>query len=1011
MKICNPIILLKSIVSILLVVGLFSCADEEIASNKVNVEEGIMTDLSLSFTSATPTVQSRGALEIQQEYKVYNLYVFVFNKTTGAKEYGHLFELNATNDADKLLDVYEKTNISDATTSGKVNMKIPSGEKRIYAVANVPSGDSHATLKDNLDAVQSIDDLQNNVVISQKIITRPNDKLVMSGWLQNDTQKEEDPAGYCVIDRNRTNNLSTIKLVRVDARVTFNVTLDDSVEPTAERGEVITERKFTPLKYAVKSVPDKAYLYGKDDNEFVEDVEYFSTNEANFEVIENNVSSFTFYMMENRQAATGLSVYEEREKQKKNSDGSNGDYTHAPSTATYIEVTGYYFEKYKVDGVEKERHADVKYTIHLGYVGGDANDFRCKRNYAYTYNVYVQSVNKIRLEVTSYDNGKGTTDEAQPGAEGAIIESDKYFQFDSHYDHILVTFNKENIKGKYGFRVKTPFDEGYYYVSSESVPGALPLSEAKDYKWVKFMQHEKTRKRVGGNVYKYTYNSDKYTDFKPRKSITVDELLKDLHTTNEPVGSNSVYDSDGNAVYTMYIDEYHYPCDPRDGYYGEYDSNGKLTSRASDKEGTTFWKKFVNQPNREMHILCNTQFSEDKESSLTTSTIMISQRSIKTFYNEKAIELETAWGLETINETGKIEPGSSNPWSTSNSSKNGLWNFFSQTLNFNSYKASWSSYISSKVVPDKNGLHDYMNVKNNNKLIYSCLQRNRDEDGDGVIDEDEVKWYPAAIDQYSSIWIGAPALPTETYLYTNQVATEQGYRRYLSSDGKELYAEEGASIGSFSFGYANSIWSTADAIEKKYDYRCLRNLGMLNGKPADESDMPQHFVTPTNVGGRHFLELTYINDDALRIEDNYMRGEITAHDEKSDLNRPYVKLEFKDELVYNTNNTKWGWNDLNSQINNDPNASPCAKFNVGLSADEPKWRLPNARELSLMTSNYSAWGDETYVQSRTGSSLPVKKTNNNGYSGGYSSSKPFVTLATNDYKGPVRCVRDVNNQK
>lgn len=34
------------------------------------------------------------------------------------------------------------------------------------------------------------------------------------------------------------------------------------------------------------------------------------------------------------------------------------------------------------------------------------------------YNVYVQTVDKIRLEVTSYNDGQGTTQEEQPGAEG-----------------------------------------------------------------------------------------------------------------------------------------------------------------------------------------------------------------------------------------------------------------------------------------------------------------------------------------------------------------------------------------------------------------------------------------------------------------------------------------------------------------------------------------------------------------------------------------------------------------
>lgn len=55
---------------------------------------------------------------MKQEYKVYNLYVFVFDKA-GRKEYGHLFELNATNPDDQFFDVHEKENSGDATTSGK----------------------------------------------------------------------------------------------------------------------------------------------------------------------------------------------------------------------------------------------------------------------------------------------------------------------------------------------------------------------------------------------------------------------------------------------------------------------------------------------------------------------------------------------------------------------------------------------------------------------------------------------------------------------------------------------------------------------------------------------------------------------------------------------------------------------------------------------------------------------------------------------------------------------------
>lgn len=206
MKRYKSLLSLKWVAALLLVVGFVSCADEEIISGKTDVIEGIETEINLAFTSATPSVQTRGALDVKQEYKVYNLYVFVFDKA-GRKEYGHLFELNATNPDDNL-DVDEKENSGDATTSGKVKMKISSGEKRIYAVANVPAGDSHASLLNDLEEIDDIKGLENNVVVSTKIVDRPNDRLVMSGWVENSSQSAADPEGYCVINPSGTNNIT-----------------------------------------------------------------------------------------------------------------------------------------------------------------------------------------------------------------------------------------------------------------------------------------------------------------------------------------------------------------------------------------------------------------------------------------------------------------------------------------------------------------------------------------------------------------------------------------------------------------------------------------------------------------------------------------------------------------------------------------------------------------------------------------------------------------------------------
>ena len=39
-------------------------------------------------------------------------------------------------------------------------------------------------------------------------------------------------------------------------------------------------------------------------------------------------------------------------------------------------------------------------------------------------------------------------------------------------------------------------------------------------------------------------------------------------------------------------------------------------------------------------------------------------------------------------------------------------------------------------------------------IWYACLLRNRDLDGDDVIDADEIRWYLASVDQLTDLWIG-----------------------------------------------------------------------------------------------------------------------------------------------------------------------------------------------------------------------------------------------------------------
>lgn len=932
--------ILSAICAICAICVLFACTDDDLVKKGNKVVEGIPTEVKLSFTATTPVhLETKSALPTDEEFRVTNLYLFVFNAETGEKEFGRLFK------GEDLGIISQKQADGSGETKGEITVELLSGTKRIYAIANVPNESSISSLKTSLDEISNVDGLlENEVNLIQETYLRSSGHLLMTGVYGGASTN-----GVCTIDPAGT-RLEPISLKRVDARITFNIGI--------EKGG--TEKKFTPKKWQVFNLPKYISLVSKESDIASSQDDYFDMTEpVSFETTTTfGQSSFTFYMWENRKSAQGLTVYQEREMQDKTTPNPshlgyvvNGAFLHAPTNSTYVVLTGDYYEKYTEDGVTKERTADVTYTVHLGYAksvnGTLANDFNTERNTTYIYNVNIKNVNDIRLEVTSFEDGESK--EPSPGAEGNIVETDKFYPLDAHFEHDIIVFNKKALEGRAGFKLKTPFQEGYF--SIDEAAGSQPISDAKDYEWVHFRRHEKNK-----NV----YSRSNYQMYDPDKVINIEQLLQELKT-------DDIYDSKGDVVYTMFVDEFYYDRNPMTG-----------------NTDNLLWKKFVNQPNREMHILCNTEYSQDRESSLTTSSIMISQRSIKTFYNENASGLKTAWGIETINETGNLTPPDDNPWNKGDLDKsNGRWNFFSQADIRNQI---WNEYVSTDVV--FNGNHLNSDLDAGKKLVWACLQRNRDENGNGEIDATEIKWYPASINQYTDIWIGKDALPVEAHLYPNGSSE---YWRYLSSNGKEFYAEEGAAINNYKFLYANSIPGAKKPTQ--YDYRCVRNLGMSDSRPTNAAkDVPQDYVSSYGNGRFYY---PYINENALRGEQDVQKGEFAVHTELDPANRPYVRgFEYKStedmSVMY--------WKELNDAVS--AGSSPCAKYNKG---GETGWRLPNERELSLMSSRLSDGWTGTYQWARTTSSLEGKK--NLGYGGSYG----FMSVPDKNpnYKGRVRCVRDI----
>lgn len=280
------------------------------------------------------------------------------------------------------------------------------------------------------------------------------------------------------------------------------------------------------------------------------------------------------------------------------------------------------------------------------------------------------------------------------------------------------------------------------------------------------------------------------------------------------------------------------------------------------------WTEFVNTDPRVMQILCTTKdytHNGNHTSSLMEARYTISQKSIQTIYSLDPTR--TAWGIEWVNETSPLSSSASN--STTEDLTNGLKNM-TEKLGTNT---SWYGTT---------GFH--------NSAIYSCMSRNRDDNGDVAISKDEIKWYLPAIYQYMDIWMGTFGLPNGFPLYQGTGASD--YQHFASSSNKRspndtytnyiLWAEEGSSFGLNNDGY---IGSPGRKI------RCIRNLGM----PKGTTDYPDQYY---EVDDNLVFNLSRMNSKSIRSQ--YIpEGELAAHTHTdfNGGNTPYKKFQFAKDIV------------------------------------------------------------------------------------------------------------------
>lgn len=1010
----------KYLVSLTVILLMYGCSMDERMFND-SFQEGVPTVVSLGYVSSESIVQTRAALEPEYENRIENIYLFVFN-SSGVRQ-----ELLVNPDdpsqvrGSSLFKPGEQMipdQNNQALGKGKISFVCGSLTKAtIVAIANVTvdeTATAYTVTPEQLDRIQTLDELKAEIM-------EMNQRSVGRGALFMMTGYAEDADGNTSVDIAGTESgaaLSySLKLRRTDAKVEVKITSEDNGK---------TDFSFRPRTWQVVNVPAQSLILPAGETDADGDgCEYFSTTPVEMETLDHNENmtlfsggGFVFYMPENLKSpkeqipADGLTAEQRYAKREEwNTENlpeggdptrpghtvNNIDFKYANDNSTYLVITG---DVSYTNEDRKPVNATTTYYIHLGYENGDPNDYHTHRNYHYKYTVKVKGIHDIEIEVDK--DGQYDDKDERPGHEGDVIVSrNGFFEFDCHYDRRLIYLSKEDLQSPdLAWSVSTPYSTGMHKISDDNIP-----TELRDYRWIKFAVNahygvDQTHyvKYPGDQNYAdphpvsgmpndepspyYIQDGRNYPD---ARLMDINQLLIYLHEEAGKTSSNIFVN--GTVAVTAFVDEFLYIWDP---------------TVDNPKMNLMLWKtKSVNWPDRMLHIISEgAQYSPDGNSSMINSLYTFKQKSIRTIYNTDEFQtgLTKAWGLEAVMEKvyGDGRLPVDEDMSVAASEQNGrlnTWNYLKdnqvwEQTGFFPWDGEYRDLQWTDVLNVDN--HYELNSSRNN-VFYACLLRNRDLDGDNIIDENEVRWYLASINQLTDIYIGEYALDYEARLYPYNPAADPPsyppgggpgniYWHYASStyDAKSrgpfiVWAEEGPSKGNYSSNDVNG---------PNYAYRCVRNLGIdIN----DIDDTPQDFVQPS---GRT-IDLSWLDPKALRSYYSPGASDFVEHNEKEEHNLP--RRRFEVTRGYKGDGRRWDAYQTYNPWQSDG------------------YRLPNLRELLIFTSRMeipAISGGNPHIMSNTSFSL---ESGPFGYGGryGYSYNTSDGSMGPENHNGYVYGVRDL----
>lgn len=916
------------------------CADDTLYDG-LDVPPG--TPVDVNVTVALPEAKTQEVLSRAQNGKlslqIYDLMVFAFTRDGNLVQRYYFKDIDDVeiNKCDAEISTDSKATLAmepGGSNFSLLNMRVPAGEGYLMAVANVDI--KSTTLSTKLKEVTTRNEL---LALYARDAHYDADASILSGSYMN--AETTDMAHYnpeeTVMFRSGTLP-GKIYVMSTTAAIQVNIN---------GKGSGSAGGAFTLDSYELVNLPGWTPMFPEigaelSDEEAAKHL-VKSGDLSLFEEKGGNKYSFDFECLEYKgKSSAQMSKYGERAAWT--TIGSDGYkvFKNAPANAPYIILRGTYSgnSNYVTETGGNSTgnvSAEVQYYIFLGHDSGSAEgwgDYSTYRNWEYTYNITINGINDITVEVNRRD------DHWRDDVEGDVLVMDpnNSHRFDSHYCQTEFEMTVKEIRQLYnnnllGFRVLVPGygvdasmflkpDGNGKYVNENSTgwgvhddtTGAL-LSSSTDYYKKKGNMDMNNLACVSADWIRfYMHTASDPTD---KWMINYADKLKSVNKSNNPylltiyrflwsltsIAENTTTYKDNDVIrFTAFVQE---------NYYGNnWNDRMVMNHGTSGTSGTVHWSQFVNVSDRKILLFPTTKYSTDKRASFSNPRMTFAQRSIRTIY--KPTTGFKAWGTESVEEfiqsptlqswfkgddwtegrkmvriaepvSGKRTNFSTNVNTSYTTSR------YARVASFNAFKGkSWTTYLNynSKY---ENSLHYRIsgNVKLNSKmgmddLIASCLGRNRDLNGDGLINPAEIRWYVPGISQLQALYAGNSGLPVEARLYQQEANSGKWvYKHYLSAtrpsgdtSNSILWAEEGLSTGQMNNSYAYGL-----------RIRCVRDLGTNLTLAEDEwSGFYEHYKQ-SNGYAAGYVDIDKLNDNCVRLalENKDPSGVITTF---SDANRP-----------------------------------------------------------------------------------------------------------------------------